>query len=452
MSELHYAEAVCALGALTKGGSLVLKMFNLFECETICLLYILALHFNELNVFKPASSRAPNGETYIVALQFRGIDKEVLNSLLSFVSPQFPSGKALLPRESIPQSFINALIEIADYFNMQQIHAIERNLDLERIWNRNVEQAIFQLNEDAVEEFRRICHIDYKYQQTKRIVTNVELDGSARVSGNSASVVKGGFHHRGGGTLDEKQIRKSDREKFLLDQDTHEEDKNKKETTEKRISLGQGKTVAIGRDGSIRSKTNNEVEIMEKESSIKKTQEPVIDSKVMRMMKKSGYIEGQGLGAQSQGRVAPIETFMHDTRLGLGHHYQASINSFSSADMPKVADEPSFSSFDRPITAGSSLLPPNVQTLTIGSNLRCVLSSLFVTFDDLELLYKKREEYLSKSNNYDSTNMKIFISDQLELLNKDENYSSIHGICIYYRAAFELASLDKLFKLVRSKK
>lgn len=73
------------MGMLNKGGSLVIKMFNLFECETICLLYILALHFDDVSVFKPASSRAPNAETYIVALNFRGIDPGDLQSLLSFV-------------------------------------------------------------------------------------------------------------------------------------------------------------------------------------------------------------------------------------------------------------------------------------------------------------------------------------------------------------------------------
>ena len=116
VSELHYAEAVCAMGALAHNGSLVLKMFNLFECETICLLYILAVHFDELSIFKPASSRAPNAETYVVALGFRGIDPNVLNSLLSFVSPKFPEGKALLPLHSIPQSFLSELIKIAEYF------------------------------------------------------------------------------------------------------------------------------------------------------------------------------------------------------------------------------------------------------------------------------------------------------------------------------------------------
>ncbi|CAF4611423.1 unnamed protein product [Rotaria sp. Silwood1] len=440
VSELHYAEAICALGALAKNGSLVLKMFNLFECETICLLYILALHFKELSIFKPASSRAPNGETYVIAIGFRGIDSEVLNSLLSFVSTEFPHGKALLSRTSIPQSFLDDLIKIADYFTMKQIQALERNLELEKVWNRNIQQAIFELNQDVVKEFRRQCFIDYNYQQFVRIVTNVELDGSAKVLGNSAAIVKGGLRQRTGGTLDDRQNRKRNREEFLSGINNNDEGE---EQVIKKMNLEHGKTVIFGRNTLQKSTTNEINTELDIDSSISQQQE----SKAMKMMKKIGYVEGQGLGIHGQGRAIPIETIKHDTRLGLGHHYQLLINSSSFSGIPTVIDEPLFSSFDQSIS--TSLLSPilNLQTITIGSNLSSILSSLFVKFDDLESLYKKREEYISKTENYHMKKTKIFISDQLELLNKEEQYGNIHGIYVNFQTAFQLASLDKIFKL-----
>ncbi|CAF3006173.1 unnamed protein product [Rotaria sp. Silwood2] len=449
VSELHYAEAICALGALAKNGSLVLKMFNLFECETICLLYILALHFKELSIFKPASSRAPNGETYAIALGFRGIDSEVLDSLLSFVSREFPRGKALLSRESIPQSFLDALIKIADYFTMKQIQALERNLELEKVWNRNIQQAIFQLNQDVVKEFRRLCLIDYNYQQSVRIVTNVELDGSAKALGNSAAVVKGGLRQRAGGTLDDRQNRKRNREEFLSGINNNEDVNNDEgeEQVVKKMNFGQGKTVIFGRDTLQMPTTNETLTEIEIDSSISQQQESSSESKAMKMMKKSGYVEGQGLGVHSQGRATPVESIMHDTRLGLGHHYQSLINSSSSLSIPTVIDEPLFSSFDQSISASSSSPLLNLQTITIGCNLSSILSSLFVKFDDLELLYKKREEYIFKTGNHRTRKAKIFVSDQLELLNKEERYRNIHGIYVNFQTAFQLASLDKIFKL-----
>ena len=250
------------MGALAKGGSLVLKMFSLFECETVCLLYILGLHFTELSIFKPASSRAPNGETYVIALGFRGIAPDVLHSLLSFVSPQFPPGKALLSLNSIPRSFIDVLIEIAEYFTMKQVQAIERNLALETTWNRNVEQAIFQLNQDVVYEFRRQCSIDRNDEQSARIATKVGLDGSAKALGNSASVVKGGLRQREGGTLQDRQSRKRSREEFQLGSTNNNDDDNVPDDTEgessnKRRNLGQGKTVALGSKNIVKTTSNN---------------------------------------------------------------------------------------------------------------------------------------------------------------------------------------------------
>ncbi|CAF2095478.1 unnamed protein product [Rotaria magnacalcarata] len=457
VSELHYAEAISALGALAKDGSLVLKMFNLFECETICLLYILALHFKELSIFKPASSRAPNGETYIIAVGFRGIDSDILQSLLSFVSPKFPSGKTLLSRNSIPQFFIDAVIEFAEYFTMKQVQALERNLELEKIWNRNIQEAIFQLNQDIAKEFGRQCHIDYHYKQRIRIVTDVELDGSAKGLGNSASVVKGGLRQRTGGTLDDRQNKKRKREDFLLGDTTTNNSNNNEDIDDergegkpiKRINFGHGKSVVVGQDTTSKSSTNDTTTTTDigTDQSIRQSEEPKNESIAMKMMKKSGYVEGKGLGVQGQGRATPIETIMHDTRLGLGHHYQPSINSCSFSDLPKVIDEPLFTSFDQSISNISSSPILNLPIKTTGFNLKSVLSSLFVKFDDLESLYKRREEYISKIENNSLNKPKIFISDQLELLNNEERYRNIHGIYVDYKTAFQLASLDKIFKL-----
>ncbi|CAF1343216.1 unnamed protein product [Adineta steineri] len=453
VSELHYTEAICALGALVKGGSLVLKMFNLFECDTICLLYVLALHFKELSIFKPASSRSPNAETYVVALGFRGIDPVVLESLLSFVSATFPFGKALLSRDLIPQSFLNELTQFADYFTMKQIQAIERNLELEKIWNRNIQQAIFQLNEDVVKEFRRVCFIDYNYQQRIRIVQNVELDGSAKALGNSGSIVKGGLRQRSGGTLNDRQNRKRTREEFLSSSSNNNDNDNVLNETEeerqnKRQNLGQGKSVTIG-SKNLTTTMSNETDIDSPNNQLEEK-----ESVAMKLMKKSGFIEGQGLGIHNQGRSTAVEISLRDTRLGLGHHNQLPItsSSFSPLDIPKVFDEPLFSDYDKSESRNLSFPLLYEKKTTIAPGLKSILSSLYIKFDDLELLYKTREEYFNKiENNEKFKNIKIFLSDQLELLNSEEIYRNTHGFFINYQIAFQLASLDKVFNLTSIK-
>ena len=449
VSELHYTEAVCAMGALAKNGSLVLKMFNLFECETICLLYILAIHFNELSIFKPASSRAANGETYIVALGFRGIDQDILNSLLSFVSPKFPDGKALISLKTIPQSFLDELMKIAEYFTMKQVQALERNLDLEKIWNRTVQESIFQLNLDVVREFRRQCFIDYNHRQVARIVSDVWLDGSAKALGNSASVVKGGLRQRSGGTLQDRRKRKLDHEEFVLKNNTIEDDDidadGGAEGPVNRSTLDQGKPVLFGRNASTKSTTDTDIDI---NSSSGSQETSTSESLAMKMMKMSGFIEGQGLGVHGQGRTAPIEVVKLDTRHGLGHHNQPTITSSLSLDLPKVVDEPLFSNYDHPVSTQSVRPSEKLLAKTLGSNPKSVLTSIFVKFEQLEALYKKREEYDKNLNGNSLNTPRIFISDQLDIFQKDEQYRNEHGI-FFSRTAFHLASLDKIFKLVK---
>jgi hypothetical protein len=62
----------------------------------------------------------------------------------------------------------------------------------------------------------------------------------------------------------------------------------------------------------------------------------------------------------------------------------------------------------------------------------------------------KREEYFKTIEDYRLKKTKIFISDQLEMLNKEEQYRDTHGIYVNYQTAFQLASLDKIFELVRN--
>lgn len=55
-------------------GNFVIKMFTFFECDTVCLLYLLAASFTDVNVIKPATSKEGNSEVYVVCTKFRGRD------------------------------------------------------------------------------------------------------------------------------------------------------------------------------------------------------------------------------------------------------------------------------------------------------------------------------------------------------------------------------------------
>lgn len=67
---LHYCEMVTALGVLAPGGSFILKAFTLFEHPTVCALYLMGALFGQVHVYKPATSKPGNSETYIIGKHF----------------------------------------------------------------------------------------------------------------------------------------------------------------------------------------------------------------------------------------------------------------------------------------------------------------------------------------------------------------------------------------------
>jgi cap2 methyltransferase len=67
-AHLHFCEAVAALACLAPGGAMILKMYTLFERPTAALLFLMGYFFERLDICKPGTSKAANGETYAVGM------------------------------------------------------------------------------------------------------------------------------------------------------------------------------------------------------------------------------------------------------------------------------------------------------------------------------------------------------------------------------------------------
>lgn len=127
---LHDYETMVALNVLRDGGSLVLKMFTMFECNTICRMYLLCCLFRSVAVRKPMTSKPGNSEVYAVCVGYRG-----RSLALPFVREFFASRNDLLknngamfPASQVPGDFRAELLECAGYFSRQQIQTIESNI------------------------------------------------------------------------------------------------------------------------------------------------------------------------------------------------------------------------------------------------------------------------------------------------------------------------------------
>nr|XP_003219327.1 PREDICTED: cap-specific mRNA (nucleoside-2'-O-)-methyltransferase 2 [Anolis carolinensis] len=154
VSSLHYCETVTALMTLGLGGSFVLKMFTLFEHCSVNLLFLLNCSFEEVHVFKPATSKAGNSEVYVVCLCYLG--REAAHSYLSKMMQNFGTEmveKALFPQHLIPESFLKVHEECCSFFHRHQTETISDNLRLFASMDEAERKRLNVLRDCAVEFF-----------------------------------------------------------------------------------------------------------------------------------------------------------------------------------------------------------------------------------------------------------------------------------------------------------
>ncbi|NXG61079.1 CMTR2 methyltransferase, partial [Hemiprocne comata] len=160
VSPLLYCETVTALMILGTGGSLVLKMFTLFEHCSTNLLFLLNCSFEEVHVFKPATSKAGNSEAYVVCLRYMG--KESIHLLLSKMIQNFGTemvNKALFPQHVLPESFLKIHEECCMFFHRCQVETISENIHLFGCMGEAEQTKLKKLRDCAVEFFMQRLHM-----------------------------------------------------------------------------------------------------------------------------------------------------------------------------------------------------------------------------------------------------------------------------------------------------
>jgi 23S rRNA U2552 (ribose-2'-O)-methylase RlmE/FtsJ len=124
LSQLLRAETSVALSALRPGGNLVLKMFTLFEDDTVCLLLLLKFAFDTLDLYKPASSKEGNSEVYAICKSYRGNLSETELQALALKTSELP----LFGCGEVPPTFLEEVRKAAGFFSHIQRAVITRNL------------------------------------------------------------------------------------------------------------------------------------------------------------------------------------------------------------------------------------------------------------------------------------------------------------------------------------
>lgn len=92
---LILAQMLVGMRCLEKGGAMILKVFDCFTLPTIQVLWVFCKVFGEFRIVKPDTSRVCNAEKYIIAKDFKGVDKNLdtfLNKIDGILTTSGPSG------------------------------------------------------------------------------------------------------------------------------------------------------------------------------------------------------------------------------------------------------------------------------------------------------------------------------------------------------------------------
>jgi len=137
-----FYEILITLHIQKEGGSCVIKMFDLININTIQLLYILKLCYNEVYINKPVTSRSTNSEKYIICIGYKKNNTVILLlRKFCYLINDFCI--------DIPNDFIKEINEYNKSFIDMQINNIENiislineNKDLETPSNNQSKLAI----------------------------------------------------------------------------------------------------------------------------------------------------------------------------------------------------------------------------------------------------------------------------------------------------------------------
>lgn len=132
---LLYCEIYLTLNLQKEGGNFIIKFFDIFYYNTLQLLYILYLCYDEIEIIKPKTSRLSNSEKYIVCKNYKQN-----NEVIDLMKKYFNNYDKLYIY--IPKSFINDIeIYNTNYTNLQ-IKNIKYILNLNNLIENNYKKKI----------------------------------------------------------------------------------------------------------------------------------------------------------------------------------------------------------------------------------------------------------------------------------------------------------------------
>lgn len=132
---------------LKDNGNAVIKLYDIYSRNSMKILYILTLFFDEVFIIKPFSSRPANSEKYVLCKSFK-ISNENLDRYKERFKNIIVTKNLNLLDDSIPYKFIKLISEYNKFYTERQILYIRSTLSLiEKINNNEIFDTKLYLKE-----------------------------------------------------------------------------------------------------------------------------------------------------------------------------------------------------------------------------------------------------------------------------------------------------------------
>jgi 23S rRNA U2552 (ribose-2'-O)-methylase RlmE/FtsJ len=141
---LLYSEILLSLNIQKNNGTFIIKIFDIFNTNTITLVYILYMCYNQIYITKPKTSRLSNSEKYIVCI---GFIKKNASMVIPLLYKYFNNKDNL--QIFLPRTFKKNIIEYNNMYTKIQMNSITKTIDM------------INNNERVDHEYKNSCAIEW---------------------------------------------------------------------------------------------------------------------------------------------------------------------------------------------------------------------------------------------------------------------------------------------------
>lgn len=159
--KLLLAETLAALYTQKEGGTFILKIFDIFNENTLRLIVLLQMVYHHVYIVKPLTSRPANSEKYLICTGFSKARADMYYHLLERCLDNETDINTVIG-ENIP--IYNDLVQDVIYYNthfvLRQVNSIQRTLKLIKETDKSKEnQDIILANKKKCQEWCKKYHI-----------------------------------------------------------------------------------------------------------------------------------------------------------------------------------------------------------------------------------------------------------------------------------------------------